>query len=110
MITDFISRLINYQNQLKDTTQAVTDDDLVLHILRVLPLKYASIARHIKAHPQHQLTLEYVSDTLLDFDRFEACTAAPSKAQALATSTQQKDKDRSQKKKDHRASNCQKND
>ena len=29
MITDFISRLINYQNQLKDTTQAVTDDDLV---------------------------------------------------------------------------------
>ena len=58
MITDFISRLINYQNQLKDTTQAVTNDNLVLLILRVLPLKYASIARHIKEHPQHQLTLE----------------------------------------------------
>ena len=105
MITDFISRLINYQNQLKDTTQAVTDDDLVLHILRVLPLKYAGIARHIKEHLQDQLTFEYVSDTLLDFDRFEACTAAPCESQALAT----QQKDRSQKKKDRRASNRQKN-
>ena len=104
MINDFISRLINYQNQLKDTTQAVTDDDLVLHILRVLPPKYAGIARHIKEHPQDQLTLEYVSDTLLDFDRFEACTVAPSEAQALTT----QQKDRSQKKKDRRVANCQK--
>ena len=105
MITDFISWFINYQNQYKDTTQAVTNDDLVLHILRVLPLKYAGIARHIKEHPQHQLTLEYVSDILLHFDHYKVYTAAPSKTQALAT----QQKNCSQKKKDCRASNHQKN-
>ena len=43
-IANFISRLTTYQIQLQHTPQAVSDEDIILHILSVLPTTYAGVA------------------------------------------------------------------
>ena len=64
-IADFISRLSTYEIQLQHTPQAVSDEDLILHILCVLSATYAGVARHIKERPQDMRALDYVTDTLI---------------------------------------------
>src|SRR5258706_2279377 len=86
-IADFISRLSTYQIQLQHTPQAVSDEDIILHILGVLPATYAGVARHIKERPQDMRSLDYVTDTLMDFDRTELAMVTDSQALPASTST-----------------------
>lgn len=68
-VSDFIARLISYQTQLVNTDEALSDRAVVSQILYPLPDQYAGINRHITDKPSDQQTIEYVLDTLLEFER-----------------------------------------
>ena len=105
-IADFISRLSTYQIQLPHIPQAVSDEDIILHILGVLPATYAGVGRQIKERPQDMRTLDYVTDTLMDFDHTELAMIMDSQALPATTSASKRNK---QDKRDKRESKSKKN-
>ena len=67
-LSPYIARLTGYQTELAGTRKAITDEDLVSHLLTFLPVKYHNIRRHIWDRPIENQTMDYVRNTLLEHE------------------------------------------
>lgn len=85
-IADYIGRLISYQTQLAYTNEPLSDRNLVAQILYTLPPKYKGIKRHITDKPADDQTVDYVLDTLLEFEKSSQAGQPETQAMWLHTS------------------------
>ena len=67
-ISSFISTVLTYREQLADTNQALTDQDMVTHLIMNLPLTWQLIKTIILNQPAIHKTLNYVINTLTNYE------------------------------------------
>ena len=67
-ISSFISTVLTYREQLADTNQALTNQDVVTHLIMNLPSSWQLIKMIISNQPVTQKTLDYVINTLMNYE------------------------------------------
>lgn len=84
-ISTYISSLMGYQTKLDNSSSAISEQTLVMHILNYLTPKYHCIRRHIYEWDLKNQTLNYVRKTLLEYE--SNMEEVVTETTALATTT-----------------------